>query len=191
MLGLLLNRTSARGSTLGALCALVAAVAPSAGCATMIHGPTQRVAVASDPPGARVFLGREPLGVTPTVVTLDRRDPDPGLRLEKDCYRTAVLRVPRRTSERVATNLLLAGAPVNDYGVKAWLSAMALYSAVGVLVDRRRGGAFTFPKLVRATLERLPGAPEGAPGGDLEPRAACEPGPPAGSGDRGNTSRNR
>ena len=191
MPGLLLNRTSPRGSTLGVLCALVASVAPSVGCATMIHGPTQRVAVASDPPGARVFLGRESLGVTPTVVTLDRRDPDPGLRFEKDCYRTTVLRVPRRTSQRVATNLLIAGAPVNDYGVRAWLGAMAIYSTVGMLVDRRRGGAFTFPKLVRATLERLHGAPEEAPGGDLEPHAACESGPPAGTGDRGNTSRNR
>jgi len=151
-----------------------------------MNGTTQRVSVTSDPPGARVFLGGEALGVTPTVVTLDRRDPDPGLRLEKDCYRTTVLRVPRRTSQWVAGNLLFAGAPVNDYTWGPWLTAMAVYTTVGALTDRRRGGAFKFPNLMRATLERLPAALEAAPRvGDAEPRAACAPDPAANSGDRG------
>ena len=186
MPGLLMNRMWVRGRPLRAACALAAAVVLSSGCATTMNGSTQRVSVASDPPGARVFLGGEALGVTPTVVTLDRRDPDPGLRLEKDCYRTTVLRVPRRTSQWVAGNLLFAGAPVNEYTWGPWLTAMAVYTTVGALVDRRRGGAFVFPNLVRATLERLPGAPEAAPpGGDLQPRAACAPGPAAKSGTRG------
>ena len=186
MPGLLMNWMRVRGGPLRAVCALAAAVVLSSGCATTMNGSTQRVSVASDPPGARVFLGGEALGVTPTVVTLDRRDPDPGLRLEKDCYRTTVLRVPRRTSQWVAGNLLFAGAPVNEYTWGQWLTAMGLYSTVGALVDRRRGGAFVFPNLVRATLERSPGVPEAAPpGGDPEPRAACAPGPAARSGDRG------
>ena len=188
MPGVLMNRMRVRVRVrpLGAGCALAASVMLSSGCATTMNGPTQRVSVASDPPGARVFLGGEALGVTPTVVTLDRRDPDPGLRLEKDCYRTTVLRVPRGTSRWVAGNLLFAGAPVNEYTWGPWLTAMAVYTTIGALVDRRRGGAFTFPNLVRATLERLPGVPDaGSPAGDLEPRAACAPGSAAGSGYRG------
>lgn len=185
MPGLLMNRMRVRGGPLGAVCVLAAGAVLSSGCATTMNGSTQRVSVASDPPGARVFLGGEALGVTPTVVTLDRRDPDPGLRLEKDCYRTTVLRVPRRTSQWVAGNLLFAGAPVNEYTWGQWLTAMAVYTTVGALVDRRRGGAFRFPNLVRATLERLPGAPEAAPtGADIEPRAACTPGRAAESADR-------
>ena len=202
MPGLLLNRIRARGSTRRNLCALAAAVVLSTGCATTMNGPTQRVAVASDPPGARVFLGGESLGVTPTVVTLDRRDPDPGLRFEKDCYRTTVLRVARRTSKWAAGNLLFAGAPVNEYGWGAWLTAMAAYTTVGALVDRRRGGAFTFPNLVRATLERLPSASGAADpaatdreatgfGGGVEPNGGCAPGAPAGPGDQGNTPSDR
>ena len=191
MPGLLMNRMRVRGGPPRAVCALAAAIVLSSGCATTMNGSTQRVSVASDPPGARVFLGGEALGVTPTVVTLDRRDPDPGLRLEKDCYRTTVLRVPRRTSQWVAGNLLFAGAPVNEYTWGQWLMAMATYTTIGALVDRRRGGAFRFPNLVRATLERLPAAPEAAPpGGDLEPRAACAPGPGASSGAPGNAPGN-
>lgn len=185
MPGLPMNRMRVRGWPPQAVCALAAATVLSSGCATTMNGSTQRVSVASDPPGARIFLGGEALGMTPTVVTLDRRDPDPGLRLEKDCYRTTVLRVPRRTSRWVAGNLLFAGAPVNEYTWGQWLTAMAVYTTVGALADRRRGGAFKFPNLVRATLERLPAAPEAAlRGGDLEPRAACAPGRAANSSER-------
>ena len=172
--------------------AVTAAMVISTGCATTMNGRTQRVAVASDPPGAQIFVNGQPAGVTPTYVELDRRDPEPALRFEKDCYQEIRLWVPRRTSKWVGLNTLVAGAPVNEYTVGPWLTAMAVYTVVGALVDRRQGGAFTFPNLVRATLDRLPGE-FGATdtGGGVEPDGGCAPGAPAESGNQGNTPSDR
>lgn len=199
MTDLLPNRLRARGRTRRAVFALAAAVVLSTGCATIRNGPTQRVAVASDPPGAQVFIGGRPVGVTPMYVELDRRDRDVALSLRKDCYRETVLPVPRRTSKWVAGNPLLAGVPINDYGLGAWLGMAAFWAAVGGSVDWGRGGAFEFPDLVRASLERLPGGPGAsgaadtratAPGG-VEPGGDCARGAPAGAGAQGKTPRAR
>ena len=132
-----------------AACAIAVAAVLSTGCASIINGRTQRVAVGSEPPGARVSVGDRVLGVTPTRVELDRSDGDLVLRFEKDCYRDTVLPVPRRTSNWVAGNVLLAGVPVNEYALGPWLGAMAFWAAVGGFIDWRSGGAFTFPTSCR------------------------------------------
>ena len=150
------NRIRDRGRTHQAVCALAAAAALSTGCATSMSGSMQRVAVASDPPGARVFVGDEQIGVTPTHVELDRRDGDLALRFEKDCYRETVLPVQRRTSKRVLANVLAAGVPINDYGLGSWLGAAAFHLVLGGITGRRTGAAFTFPDHVRASLEPMP-----------------------------------
>ena len=170
------NRNRARGRIPWAACALAAAVALLTGCATAMNGSMQRVAVASDPPGARVFIGDEQVGVTPAHLELDRRDGDLALRFEKDCYRETVLPVPRTTSGWVFGNPVLAGIPINDYGLGPWLGAMAFYAMVGGLADRRSGGAFTFPDLVRASLEPMPDAARQEESGEaVEPDLACGP----------------
>ena len=156
MTSLLRNRIRDRGRIHQAVCALAAAAALSVGCATSMTGSMQRVAVASDPPGARVFIGDEQVGVTPAHVELDRRDGDLALRFEKDCYQETVLPVPRRTSKRVLANVLAAGVPLNDYGLGSWLGAMAFHAVLGGITGRRTGAAFTFPDLVRASLEPMP-----------------------------------
>ena len=196
------NLSDAQGRTHQALCAIAAVIVLSTGCATTMNGSTQRVAVASDPPGARVFLGGESVGVTPTFVTLDRRDRYPALRFEKDCYQEELLEVPRRTSRWVVGNTLFAGVPVNEYTVGPWLTAMAVYTTVGALVDWRRGGAFVFPDLVRATLEPRWDPSEAndlgarnreatGPGVVVGPGGDCAPGARAGSVDQGNTPSDR
>lgn len=190
MTGFLLNRRSAHGGTHRAVCMLSVAAVFSTGCATTINGRTQRVAVASDPPGARVFVGDQALGVTPTYVELDRRDGGLTLRFEKDCYQDAVLAVPRRTSNWVAGSVLLAGIPVNEYTLGPWLGAMGFWAAVGGFIDWRTGGAFAFPDLVRAPLDRvhdLPGATDPGSG----PPADCSPVPPDGPVDQGKTPSDR
>ena len=47
-------------------------VALFTGCATIVHGPRQDIRVVTDPPGATVYVGDEPVGATPAVVTLER-----------------------------------------------------------------------------------------------------------------------
>ena len=202
MLRRLLNRRPARGRALRAACAPAVAVVLSAGCATFMNGPTQRVAVASDPPGARVFVGDEPAGVTPTFVELERDEGDLALRFEKDSYRDALLEVPRRTSAWVYGNLVPLGFPFNEVTWGPWLGANLLWGGIRALVDRGTGNAFAFPSLVRATLERLPDGTEGtdsrgtdreAPGSSdgVEPDRGRGSGAPLGLGDQGNTPSDR
>jgi len=192
MTHLLLNRRRASRRTPRSVCAVAVAVVLSVGCASTINGPTQRVAVGSDPPGARIFIGDQALGVTPTHVELNRGARDLALRFEKDCYRGAVVPVPRRTSKWVLGNALLAPPPVNDYTVGPWLGAMAFFFAVGGFLDWRSDGAFTLPDLVQASLERLPDAARaGESGGRVEAVGGpevddgCAPGVSAGAGAHG------
>lgn len=143
-------------SSLGVACALLAACAVSSGCATAINGRTQRVAVASSPPGAQVYLHDAPVGVTPTFVDVPRRDPDLQLRLEKEGYESAVFPLERSRSGWSWGNMLLAGVPVNEYTLEMWVGAMAVYGIAGSLWDAMTGGAYTRPDLVRATLAPNP-----------------------------------
>ncbi len=196
------KRMPVRRQGLGAACALAAALALSTGCATFMNGSTQRVAVASEPPGARVFVGDEPAGVTPTFVELERDEGDLVLRFEKDCHRRTVLEVPRRTSTWVYGNLVPLGVPFNEVTWAAWFGANLFWGGIRALVDRGLGSAWAFPSLVRATLEPLsvaPGAPDSggtdyeAPGSDddVEADGGCVPGAAAESGDQGNTPSDR
>ena len=164
----------------GATCALIAVCVLSSACATAINGTTQRVAVASDPPGAQVYVNDAPVGVTPAFVDVPRRDRDLELRLEKDGYEPARLALEREFSGWSWGNVLFAGVPINDYGVGQWVVAMAFYGALGWLEDARSGGAYKRPDLVRATLDpirsTLPARVIRAPGaGDPKPHNRLGP----------------
>ena len=198
----LLSRMPVRRQRLGAGSTLLTALFLSTGCATFMNGSTQRVAVASEPPGARVFVGDDPAGVTPTFVELERDEGDLVLRFEKDRHRDTVIEVPRRTSSWVYGNLVPLGFPFNEVTWGPWLGMNLVWGGIRALVDRGTGNAFAFPSLVRATLERLPDAPEGTnPGGadreaprssgGAEPERGRGPDAPLGSGDQGNTPSDR
>ena len=198
----LLNWSPGRWRALRAACAPAVAVVLSAGCATFMNGPTQRVAVASDPPGARVFVGDEPAGVTPTFVELERDEGDLALRFQKDCYRDTVRQVSRRTSAWVYGNLVPLGIPFNEVTWGSWLVGNLLWGGIRALVDRGTGNAFAFPSLVRVTLEGLPHASEATDPGaanrevtgaveGVEADRGCAPGAPAGQVDQGNTPSDR
>lgn len=172
-----------RPSCLRVVCVLLAACAVSSGCATAINGTTQRVAVASNPPGAQVYLHDAPVGVTPAFVDVPRRDPDLQLRLEKEGYEPTVLPLERSRSGWSWGNVLFAGVPVNEYGVGQWVVAMAFYGALGWLRDARSGGAYKRPGLVRATLDPIPPVNETtAEGGPGSQPAAWVAGAPGASG---------
>ena len=192
MTHLYLNRIGARGRTIRGACALAAAAVLSSGCATTINGSTQLVAVASDPPGARVFMDDRAVGVTPIRIELNRGARDLVFRFEKDCYGDAVLPVPRRTSKWVFGNPLLAGRPVNELTWGPWLGMMSFVTAIGGFLDWRSGGAFTFPDLVRASLDRLPDAASAEePLGGVEPDGGCLPDAANATRDQGNTPSDR
>ena len=55
-----------------AVALLSACLVMPGGCASLHHGRTQELVVTSDPPGARIFAGDEPVGVTPDFVTVNR-----------------------------------------------------------------------------------------------------------------------
>ena len=164
-------RCASRAASRGMAGVLLAACAVSSACATAINGTTQRVAVASDPPGAQVYVNDAPAGVTPAFVDVPRRDPDLKLRLEKEGHEPAVLAPERSRSGWMAGNVLFAGVPVNEYTLGMWVGAMAFYGALGSLWDVVRGGAYKRPELVRATLAPLPPPPNAKGRHDSPPSA--------------------
>lgn len=145
-------RPTAPATSRGVVCVLLAACIFSSGCATAINGTTQRVAVASDPPGAQVYVNDAPVGVTPAFVDVPRRDSDLQLRLEKEGYEPTVLPLERSRSGWLAGNVLFAGVPINEYTLEMWVGAMAMYGVLGSLWDAKSGGAYKRLGLVRARL---------------------------------------
>ena len=121
-------RRASRAASRGMAGVLLASCAVSSACATAINGRTQRVAVASDPPGAQVYVNDAPAGVTPAFVDVPRRDPDLELRLEKEGCEPAVLALERSPSGWSWGNVLFAGVPINEYTLGTWVGAMAVGS---------------------------------------------------------------
>ncbi len=96
-----------RVTRLGVLCALGIMVLPT-GCATMFQAGPDRIPVDSNPKGATVYLDGQPVGQTPTVVSVPR-DSEARITVEAPGY--APVTVDR---DKVATgwffaNLLLGG----------------------------------------------------------------------------------
>ena len=121
----------------------------------MHHGRTQHVIVASDPPGALIFADDAPVGVTPDIVTLNRRGVE--LRLEKDGFLTAEIRMSRGLSAWLAGSAVLA-TPFLWNGPYA-LAGLAL--TLGV--DLGSGAAWKLPERIETVLNRAAGATEAAP----------------------------
>ncbi len=64
-----------RGSGLASPTAVVLAALGLAGCATLFAGGPDYVPVATNPPGAWVYINGAPVGQTPTTVRLERGQP--------------------------------------------------------------------------------------------------------------------
>ena len=163
------------GSALGGTVALVAVLVASAGCASMHHGRAQHVIVTSEPPGARIFADDQPVGVTPDFVTVNRSGTV--LRLEKNGFRTAEIRMPRAPSAWLAGSTVLA-VPFFVAG-SYWL----LGAALTLGVDLGTGAAWKFPERLDTALEPAAEAPARTPvdvagGMDAEPGGSGESGHP-------------
>ena len=136
---------------------LIVGVAAVGGCASLHHGGgAQRTTVASDPPGARLFINGRPAGITPVDVALRRRDRDVVLRFEKDGYDTTEMPLDRSLSAWLWGNVawLSAGMSLTEGNYDTWddVHDLAWGSATTFGVDLLTGAAFKFPRQVTATL---------------------------------------
>lgn len=79
------------------------------GCATIMAGGPDRVPVSSNPPGAAVFVDNVQVGVTPTVVTLDRGRSQGNIRIEAPGYAPVVIQRGKQINGWFWGNLCLGG----------------------------------------------------------------------------------
>ena len=109
-------KTTGRRRCLALTISLV--VALSSNC-SLSRGRTQLVEVRSTPPGAEVSLNGEPMGETPLVVEVRRRDAEPVLRFEKAGFEPVERELARRRS----------GWFWGDFAVAAFFGGVAFFGA--------------------------------------------------------------
>ena len=137
--------------TAGAL-AMAVLLAASSGCATVLRGSsTSLVRIHSDPPGARVMVDGEEVGVTPVVAPLSRRRSAYRLRLEKDGCFPAEHELRRSTSPWAivtAMHAVTSGLGAGQEGFHGFL----LGPAIVFSVDAFSGAMFELPRTVQVAL---------------------------------------
>ena len=124
------------------------------GCATIVNGKTQDIAIATNPPGATCYIDSGQTVVTPSSVNL-RRNKDYVLTITKDGYQPQTVPLTSVMSGWMAGNILLGGI-------------------IGGGIDAATGAAWTItPEKVNINLIPLsPGqaavAPSNAPLSDAD-----------------------
>lgn len=109
------------------------------GCATIMHGSKQDVAVSSSPTGAAVTVDNQPAGTTPTTLNLTRKDRHV-ISIDAPGYQRYELQLTRGTSGWVWGNLVFGGIP-------------------GLAIDAITGSLYKLsPDNVSATLARSGGS---------------------------------
>ncbi len=106
------------------------------GCATIVNGKTQEVAIATNPPGATVNIDNAQTVLTPATVNL-RRNKDYVFTITKDGFQTQTIPVTGVLSGWLLGNILLGGI-------------------IGGGVDAATGSGFTLtPETINITLVPL------------------------------------
>jgi len=88
--------------------ALLVALTLASGCATIIHGTTQKIPVSSSPSGAKVAVNESTAFTTPTTLELPRKDPQI-LQISLEGYQPETVKLESVTSGVVMGNILLGG----------------------------------------------------------------------------------
>jgi hypothetical protein len=108
------------------------------GCATIVHGTTQKIRIESNPAAATAHIGAQTV-LTPSEVSLSR-DGSYDVEIEKAGYISARSHIGQTTSGVVWANLLLGGV-------------------IGMIVDASTGAAYDLdPSTVSVTLLPDPNA---------------------------------
>ena len=117
------------------LLAVLAMTIGIAACASIIHGSSQKLDIASEPIGATVSVDNEVVGVTPVVAKLRRRDPHT-IDVKLDGYQPFHIKTERHTDAWVWGNIVFGGL-------------------LGLVIDLSNGAAYKLtPKDVAAQLAR-------------------------------------
>lgn len=115
------------------IAAALAAPLAALACASIMHGGSQRVGIASQPSGATVTVDNQALGMTPVVAKLKRKDKHV-IAVTMDGYQPFELTTTRSTSGWVWGNIVFGGL-------------------IGLAVDLGTGGAYKVnPAQVSAQL---------------------------------------
>jgi len=108
-------------------------VLSASGCATIMQGTKQQVAISSTPTGASVRVDTTSFGTTPVTVELRRKDKHI-IKITMDGYQPFELSTSRSTSGWVWGNIVFGGL-------------------IGLVVDASTGGMYKIkPEEVQATL---------------------------------------
>jgi hypothetical protein len=96
------------------LVALLCLSASSLRCASIIHGTTQKIPVASEPTGANVSLkclegSLDSASPTPTIVVLKRSKVSCSIIVSKDGYQPLTFQLQRKMSGWFIANILIGG----------------------------------------------------------------------------------
>ena len=106
-----------------------------AGCAAIIHGTKQEVAVSSTPSGADVIVMGAHMATTPAVIKLDRKDSNIVLRFEKEGYEPVEIALRRSVDGWIAGNILFGGL-------------------IGLVIDFASGAAYKLsPPEIQAVMQ--------------------------------------
>ena len=128
-----LTFTPALAASLALACLLLLA-----GCASIMHGTTQQVSVASSPTGAQLSVNGMTMGTTPVIADLKRKD-NPIIRVSLDGYQPFEMGLTRSVSGWVWGNIVFGGIP-------------------GLAIDAITGGLYKLsPEQVSAQLQRTDG----------------------------------
>ena len=115
--------------------AAAAAIVTAAACATIMHGTTQDVGISSTPTGSSVTIDNKPLGNTPVIAKLARKDHHI-VKIEMPGYQPFESTITRKVSGWVWGNILFGGL-------------------IGLAVDAISGGLYKLtPEQVAGTLQR-------------------------------------
>jgi len=107
------------------------------GCATIIHGTRQNIAVSSVPTGAKVIVKGVHMATTPAVIELSRKESNIILRFEKEGYEPVELAL--------------------NVSVDGWIIGNIVFGGfIGLAIDFISGGAYKLrPSEVNAVLAEL------------------------------------
>lgn len=115
--------------------ALIAGIALLTGCASIMHGTSQKIGISSSPTGANVIVDNMPRGTTPVFVDL-KRDSEHIVTIQMPGYEKAQLTITKSVSGWVWGNIVFGGL-------------------IGLAVDAISGGLYSLsPEQVNAELHK-------------------------------------